>query len=141
MLRRQETFRALKKPIEQTNAFRLLQPTNRLPMARSLIGKSFLKGISWPETEPYPIEDVRQDARGNYYVQIRQQAFPLVDIRVQAKSRNDSIIDLPSLGSTLVKAPRKCDRVRMSPAALTRIHHNWTREEIADEIWTSNQHR
>ena len=140
--KRKEAFGALKQGNRADDrAFRLLQPENRQPMALGLVGKAFLEGICWPKADPSPIEDIQRDSRGNYYVQVKQDQFQLVDKRVQAKRNAEQNLELPALGTTLVKDPQKCDRAGMIPAALTRIHQDWDLEQIADEIWVQNQAR
>ena len=140
--RRREVFGELKKANRaDERAFRLLQPSNRLPMALGLVGKAFLEGIKWKSSEDSPIEDIRKDPRGNFYVQIKRAQFRLVTKRVQENRNEEQSIDLPSLGPTLIKDPRKCERAGLTPAALTRIHQDWTLDHAAEEIWTSNKDR
>ena len=71
--KRREAFGDLKKANRADDrAFRLLQPEHRQPMALGLVGKAFLEGIRWPKADPSPIEDIRRDGRGNFYVQVKQ---------------------------------------------------------------------
>ena len=140
--KRREVFGDLKKANRADDrAFRLLQPEHRQPMALGLVGKAFLAGIRWPKADPSPIEDIRRDGRGNYYVQIKEAQFRLVDKRVKEKRNAELTLKLPDLGNTLVKDPQKCERAGMIPAALTRIHQDWDLEQIADEVWAQNQTR
>ena len=140
--RRSKVFGELKKANRADDrAFRLLQPANRPPVALGVVGKSFLEGIRWGSQTASPIEDIRKDSRGNYYVQICKAQFRLVEKRVQERRNDEQSIDLPSLGPTLVKDPRRCEKAGMTPAAVTRVHQDWTTEQIADEIWTSNKDR
>ena len=74
-------------------------------------------------------------------MQIKQAQFRFVAKRVQEGRNADQSIDLPSLGPTLVKDPRKCDRAGLIPAALTRIHQDWTLDQVAEEIWAFNKDR
>ena len=105
------------------------------------MGKSFLEGIHWPKSSPSPIEDIRRDSRGNYYIQIAQAQFRLIEKRVKEARTAEGIVALPSLCHTLIKDPQMCERAGMVPAVLTRIHQDWDLKQIEDEIWEQNQHR
>ena len=121
--KRREAFGAIKKAKRADDrAFRLLQPENRTPMALGLVGKSFLEGIRWPTTSASPIEDIRRDSRGNFYIQITQAQIRLIDKRVQDARTAEGVVVLPSLGRTLIIDPQTCERAGMVPAALTKIH-------------------
>ena len=109
-------------------------------MARSIVGKAFLAGIGWSQ-DASPIEDIRKDGRGNFYVQIRKSKLRLAEKRVLDKTKTDSKIDLPELGATTIKEPQVSERAGMTPAALTRIPQEWSLDQVEEELWSQNSQR
>ena len=143
MLRkRKEAFGDMKKAIRADDrAFRLIQTEKSQPMALGIVGKAFLEGIKWPKTERSPIEDIRRDGRGNYYIQIYQTHFRLAEKRIKDRRDTEYRIDLPALGATLVKDPKVCERAGMIPAVITRVHQNWDMKQVTEQIWDENKQR
>ena len=90
------------------------------------------------------VEDVRMDARGQYYVQFPGEDLQAFTSCLRKKSTrepftdDDRVLTLPDLGDFQLRSPTVAGTAGMTPMVITGIPVDTSPSAIMDELWSAN---